>query len=392
MRNAEWPEAAAVRWVAFRTPHSALRIFPMSDPSPFVAMPKAFWTAVFFIFGAIVGSFLNVCIYRMPRNESLMFPGSHCPGCGYSIPWHQNIPLWSWLALGGRCANCEAPISARYVLVELFTALLFMATWLAFGPGAPWIAIVSSVLIAGLIAATFIDIEHYIIPDEITFGGMAVGFILSALVPGMHMVERSAEAMKSSAIGIGAGAGVIYLILRLGKLFFGRQQVGWEGEQRIVFGESALHLPAQEVPYEELFYRKSDAVRFHARTIELVDRCYWNVDVALRQDRLVIGEDKFEPESVLHLEATTAQVELPREAMGFGDVKFMAAIGAFLGAKAVVFCLMLSSVIGSIVGVTLIVLRRQEWSSKLPYGPYIALAAVVWVFVGGHVLEWLQGK
>jgi len=362
------------------------------DPSPFVALPKPFWAAVFFVFGAIVGSFLNVCIHRMPRGESLVFPGSHCPGCGYAIPWHQNIPLWSWLALGGRCANCQSPISARYMLVELLTAVLFAATWIAFGPAAPWIAVVSSVLIAGLIAATFIDFEHYIIPDEITFGGMAAGFILSAFVPGMHMLEHTAEAMKSSALGIGVGAGIIYAILRLGKLFFGRQHIGWQGDQRILFGESSLHLPAQEVPYEELFYRKSDAVRFRARTLEMVDRCYWNVDVALRQDRLHIGADTFDPETVLHLEATTGQVELPREAMGFGDVKFMAAIGAFLGPKAVIFCLMLSSVIGSIVGVTLILLRRQEWSSKLPYGPYIALAAVVWIFVGGHILEWLVRK
>jgi leader peptidase (prepilin peptidase)/N-methyltransferase len=360
-----------------------------TDPSPIEALPPAFWAAVFFVFGAIVGSFLNVCIHRMPRGESLWWPGSHCPACGAAIPWSQNIPLWSWVALGGQCANCRAPIAARYFLVELLTALLFMFTWLAFGPGAPWIAVGSCVLIAGLIVATFIDFEHYIIPDEITLGGMVAGFVLSLLIPGLQMEQTPAAALKSSAVGIGVGTGIIYAILRAGKLFFGRQRVALEGEQRIVFGESALHLPAQEVPYEELFYRTSDTVRFHGRTVELVDRCYLNADVALRQDQLVIGADTFDPEKVLHFEARTSNIELPREAMGFGDVKFMGAIGAFLGAKAVVFCLLVSSIVGSIVGVTLIALRKQEWSSKLPYGPFIALAAVVWVFAGGHILNWL---
>ncbi len=364
----------------------------MPDTNPFTALPMAFWAAVFFVFGSIVGSFLNVCIWRMPRGESLVFPGSHCPACNHAIPWHQNIPLWSWLSLGGRCANCSAQISARYFLVELLTAMLFMLSWLGFGPDAPWIAVVVCVLIAGLIVATFIDWEHYIIPDEITFGGMAVGLFLSWLVPGLHGVADAKAAMKSSALGIAVGAGVIYAVLRVGKIFFGRQQVELEGGGKIVFSETALHLPDAAVPYEEIFYRKSDTVRFHAQTIELVDRCYRDVDVALRQDRLIIGDDELDPETVPHMEAVTDGVELPREAMGFGDVKFMAAIGAFLGPKAVLFSLMLSSVIGSVVGVTLIALRRQEWSSKLPYGPYIALAALVWTFAGQHILNWLFGR
>ncbi|MBI3876350.1 MAG: prepilin peptidase [Verrucomicrobia bacterium] len=363
-----------------------------ADTNPFTALPMAFWAAVFFVFGAIVGSFLNVCIHRMPRGESIVSPPSHCPHCQYSIPWFLNLPLVTWLYLRGRCANCGATIASRYFLVELLTALLFTLSWLGFGPQAPWIAVVCCVFLAGLVVATFIDFEHYIIPDEITFGGMAVGFFLSGLVPGLHGVERATDAMKNSVMGIAAGAGVIYAVLRVGKVFFGRQQVELEGGGKIVFSETALHLPDQTVPYDEFLYRKTDTVRFHARTLELVDRCYWNVDVALRQDRLIIGNDELDPETVPHLEAMTDSVELPREAMGFGDVKFMAAIGAFLGAKAVLFCLMLSSILGSAVGVTLIALRRQEWSSKLPYGPYIAFAAFVWVFAGGHILNWLFGR
>ena len=130
----------------------------------------------------------------------------------------------------------------------------------------------------------------------------------------------------------------------------------------------------------------ADAVQ-QARTVELVDRCYKDVLVRLSPATLQIGDEKLDPEQVPHLEAVSTEIVLPREAMGLGDVKFMAAIGAFLGWPAVLFSLAISSVIGAAVGITLIVLRKQAWSSRLPYGPYIALAAVIWIF-GGYY--WLQ--
>ena len=210
-------------------------------------------------------------------------------------------------------------------------------------------------------------------------------------MPALHGVTKAAHALEQSALGIAAGAGLIYAILRVGKLLFGQQTIALGGEVKLVFGETGLHLPGEIILFEDVFYRRSDKVLFHARRLELVDRSYWDVDVTLRQDELRIGEDSFNPEEVPYLEALTDELVLPREAMGFGDVKFMAAIGAFLGAKAVVFSLMVSSIIGSIVGVTLIALRKHEWSSRLPYGPYIALAAMIWVFSGKHFLGWMFG-
>src|SRR5882724_12746692 len=133
-------------------------------------VPFHFWSLVFFWFGCIVGSFLNVCIYRMPRDLSVVTPPSHCPHCKYSIPFYLNIPLVTWLALKGRCKNCGAPISPRYFIVELLTGFTFLACWLAFGHQSPALASVYSIFLAGLIAATFIDFEHFIIPDEITIG------------------------------------------------------------------------------------------------------------------------------------------------------------------------------------------------------------------------------
>jgi leader peptidase (prepilin peptidase) / N-methyltransferase len=145
-------------------------------------------------------------------------------------------------------------------------------------------------------------------------------------------------------------------------------------------------LPDREMPYEDLFYRRSDTIEVEADQVELVDRCYKSVRVRLSAATLEIGEEKLNPEEVHVMEVVSDQVVFPREAMGLGDVKFMAAIGAFLGWKAVIFSLMVSSMIGSIVGVTLIALRRQAWSSRLPYGPYIALAAVIWVFYGRQLI------
>ena len=350
-------------------------------------VPFHFWSLCFFVFGCIVGSFLNVCIHRLPLGMSIVTPKSHCPHCKYSIPWYLNIPLVTWLVLRGRCKNCGAPISPRYFIVELLTGAAFLSCWLAFGNAShplqsmP-VAFVYAIFLAGLIVATFIDFEHFIIPDEITLGGMAVGFAASFFLPSLHDADTLNVGMWRSFIGAIVGAGAIYAILRMGKLLFGRQRVKLPVETKIIFTDTSVHLPDREIPYEELFYRESDVIVLHARTVELVDRGYKDVLVRLSPSALEIGEEKMNPDDVPCLEAVSTEIVLPREAMGLGDVKFMGAIGAFLGWQGVMFSLMLSSMIGAVVGVTLIAMRRREWSSRMPYGPYIALAAAIWIFGG----------
>ncbi len=368
-------------------------IEPIFDAKTWAGVPFHFWSVVFFVWGCMVGSFLNVCIHRMPLDLSIVSPPSHCPHCKYSIPWYLNVPLVTWLWLRGRCRNCAAPISIRYFLVELLTGCVFLAVWLGYGGQSVWLALVYCVFLAGLIVATFIDFEHYIIPDEITLGGAVVGFIISFALPVLHDQKGTAGSIKQSLLGIAVGAGIVYAILRLGKLMFGRQKLALEGETKIVFSETALVLPDKSIPYEEVFYRRSDVIRVHARTVEMVDRGYKDVVVAVSPEKLRVGDDEFDPEKVPHLEALGSELILPREAMGLGDVKFMAGIGAFLGWQAVVFSLMASSILGSIVGVTAIVLGRREWSSRLPYGPYIAMAAAIWVFGGKEWVDaWLTPR
>src|SRR6516164_2800376 len=123
------------------------------NPHYWAVVPFHFWSLVFFVFGSMVGSFLNVCIYRMPLGESVVSPPSHCPHCKYSIPWYLNIPLVTWVYLRGKCRNCGAPISARYFLVELLTAVVFLCCWLEFGRQSPALAVVYALFLAGLIVA-----------------------------------------------------------------------------------------------------------------------------------------------------------------------------------------------------------------------------------------------
>ena len=357
------------------------------DSHYWLAVPFHFWSSVFFVLGCIVGSFLNVCIYRLPLGQSIVSPPSHCPHCKYSIPWYLNVPLLTWLSLRGRCRNCGAHITVRYFIVELLTGLLFLGAWIAFGHRSPALAFVYCVLLAGLLACSVIDFEHFISPDELTLGGIAAGFLCSLAVPALQGQEVRAAGVAQSLLGIAVGGGVVYGILRAGKFLFGRQRIALAQDSKVVFTETDLCLPDREIPYEELFYRRSDMIALHARTLELADRCYRDVWIRLEPDRLRIGDEEFDPEAVPHMEAVSAEIVLPREAMGLGDVKFMAAVGAFLGWQAVVFSLTLSSIIGSIVGVTLICIRRREWSSRLPYGPYIALAAAVWIFWGPRLME-----
>ena len=120
------------------------------DPHNWSVVPFHFWSVVFFSFGCIVGSFLNVCIYRMPLDLSVVTPSSHCPHCKYAIPFYLNVPLLTWLSLRGKCKNCGAPISPRYFVVELLTGVAFLACWLVFGHASPWIAAVYCFFLAGL--------------------------------------------------------------------------------------------------------------------------------------------------------------------------------------------------------------------------------------------------
>ncbi len=165
---------------------------------------------VAFIFGSIAGSFLNVCIYRMPFGKSVVWPGSHCPRCEKRIPWYDNIPFVSYILLGGRCRFCKERISLKYLIIELLTAVMFVVLFKRYGLS--YDLFFYLVLLCSLIVATFVDIKHRIIHDEVSIGGAIIGFILSA-IRGLNLNPFffSFRPLVNSLLGILIGGGTIYL-------------------------------------------------------------------------------------------------------------------------------------------------------------------------------------
>ncbi len=187
-------------------------------------------TFIFFL-GACIGSFLNVCIVRLPKEESVVKPSSHCVACKKPIAWFDNIPLVSYIALGGKCRYCKAKFSVRYFFVELLTAFTFFAFYKFFG--LTWMTLAYWVMVSGFIVATFVDFEHRIIPDEVSVGGMCVGLILSFLIPQLQglTVEQgnwliNFKSLAFSVIGVLVGGGSIYLMGLAGDLIFKKESMG----------------------------------------------------------------------------------------------------------------------------------------------------------------------
>ncbi len=177
-----------------------------------------------FIFGAMIGSFLNVCIYRIPREESIVRPGSRCTSCKKPIPWYDNIPFFSYLFLRGRCRYCKSRISFRYFFVELISALSFVALFMNFGFGYKfWIF---SMVVFGLIVATFIDFDFQIIPDRISLGGLGLGVALSVIFPGLQGVNAWEAGLVNSLLGAIVGAGLMYVTGVLGTMAFKKESMG----------------------------------------------------------------------------------------------------------------------------------------------------------------------
>ena len=179
---------------------------------------------VVFLVGLAIGSFLNVCIWRLPRNQSLWRPGSHCPRCRRPVRWYDNVPVISFLLLGGRCRDCHQPIHWRYPLVELLMGtLLALVAWHV---GVGWHLLLYGTLIGGLIVSTFIDFDHQIIPDEITIPGVLIGVVASVLYPALHGDRLWSAALYHSALGCLVGGGSLYLMGLIGRAIFRRESMG----------------------------------------------------------------------------------------------------------------------------------------------------------------------
>jgi leader peptidase (prepilin peptidase)/N-methyltransferase len=352
-----------------------------------------FFAVAAFVLGASIGSFLNVCIYRMPRDLSVNEPRrSFCPACKYQIPWWHNLPLLSWLLLRGKCANCASPISFRYFGVELLTALLFLAVWLKVWPAAWVLALPYFVLVSLFVVATFIDFEHFIIPDEITWGGAAAGLLLSFAVPPLQGEQSHLMGGLWSLIGAVAGWGLLRLVVELGKLAFGKKKIVFEQAEPFRWErhdqDADFHVGPEKFLWSDFFARGNEQLLLHCTALEIDGEKLELGVLRFTLDWVHHGERKWALEKIEVISGEATELTFPREAMGLGDVKFMACIGAFLGWQAILFTVMSASMIGAVIGVLAILLRRREWSAKIPFGPYLALGALIWLFAGPQIVHW----
>ncbi|MEI6350140.1 MAG: prepilin peptidase [Verrucomicrobiota bacterium] len=362
-----------------------------------------------FITGAMIGSFLNVVVYRLPLGLSVNDPRrSFCPNCKKQIPFYRNLPLISWLQLQGKCAECGKAIAFRYFGVELLTATLFLLIYLQCDQLGAWSMILPLwVFVSLLVSATFIDFDHFIIPDEITLGGTATGLLASLAVPSLMGADSPWIGLLWSAIGAASGYGLLWGVVEAGKLAFGKRKLTFDppAEFRWVRQEDDADFTVGEdrMRWSEVFSRESDQLVMEVQETrvdeqsldELAGEPAAQPQKASTQqtlkffyNRLVLPAREIPLESLASIAGKVRTLVIPREAMGFGDVKFIACIGAFLGWKAVLFTIIAASVFGSLVGVTMILIGRREASGRIPFGPYLALGALLWIFTGPALVHW----
>ncbi len=352
-----------------------------------------FLIAVGFLFGALIGSFLNVCIYRIPRGVSIANPvRSYCPICKHSIRWTENIPILSWFFLKGRCAHCHERICPRYLVVETLTAMLFAAAAYL----VPFPTLLSVwIFLSILVVATFVDLEFMIIPDSVSKSGIAAGLVLSLLTPDLHKTSSPLFAIGSSLAGAVIGATILYLIGELGKLAFGRYKLILSTPTQFSFevlpaDDRRIVIDGEPFLWNEHFFRKSDRVLVRAQEAEINGASYQNADLTFFHDRLVTGRGTISLDEISHLVGRTVYAEFPREAMGLGDVKLIAAIGTFVGWEGILFTIVAASCIGAAYGLAAIALGKRERSSKIPFGPYLAMGATIWLFWGNTLDSFYQ--
>ncbi len=307
-------------------------------------MLNDYWFSIFaFIFGAFVGSFLNVCIYRIPRGESIVFPRSRCPRCGEKVRFYDNIPFLSYLVLRGRCRTCQASIALQYPLVELLTAILSFLLLRRFGLSLDYVGYFG--FVAALIIVSGIDLVHRIVPDRISLPGIVAGLAFSFGASRMTPVD--------SLIGIISGAGSL-LAVTLGYAGIVRLREMIRGTKHEEEVEKALKgLSLEELKQEAALYA---------------------IDVENLRGRKALVK---------------AIGEAKKEGMGGGDMKLLAMIGAFLGGwRPILFVILLASFLGCAVGVPLMVMKGRDSKYAIPFGPFLGAGAIVYLLYGGEIIGW----
>jgi leader peptidase (prepilin peptidase)/N-methyltransferase len=274
--------------------------------------------------------------------------------------------------------------------VELVTAFLFLAIWQRF----PWpVAAAYWIFVSFLIIGTFIDFEHFIIPDRVTIGGTIAGVACSLVVPALMRTDSRVAAGVRAALAAALGYVILWIVLEAGKIAFGRKRIEFDVPTQFTWtkrddDDAHFIVGTEESLWSEYFAREKDRLLLRCDEVRIDDREYGSVTLAFRYDRLNADGHTLMLDDVTHISGVTRELVIPREAMGRGDLKFLAAIGAFLGWRAVLFSLFVGSLLGSVIGLVTLVVGKPVWSAKLPFGPYLAFGALSWMFFGEIVLRW----
>ena len=371
-----------------------------------------FLAIISFIIGASIGSFLNVVIYRLPRGISVNKPRrSFCPSCNYKIPFYLNIPIISWLILLGKCRNCSSKVSIRYLLVELITGVLFLSCWLIYALPLSgqfqvtyYLVLPGWLLISLLVSASLIDYEHQIIPDALNIIGLISGLIFAIMFPlipvqimGVDSFFNSDEITwyESVLISLLSGAFgflLIYSVVFLGKIAFGIKILSKNksNEWSIVEGEEnpVLLFDDQEINFEDLFFVGTEKLVFECQKFDLNGNEIITDRVSVFYDRIDYNNESIEISDWVSVGGKSVKITYHREAMGLGDVKYMAMIGVFIGWKGILFTLFTASIIGTVVSLPGKILKSDNALNRIPFGPFLSLGAIIWLFYGPQLLDW----
>lgn len=379
-----------------------------------------FATLVVAVFGLCVGSFLNVVVWRLPQGMSLSHPSSHCPKCNHAIRAWENIPVLSWLLLRARCSQCGLPISVRYPLVEMANGILWIALWwrlwtsgLPLTHGPVWFFLASL-----LLAVALIDLDHFRIPDKLTFTGLLVALAAALVFPETYAVGASGAhtvfsqwladglgqmtrqprllALARLVVGAAFGYGLLWLARSLCRRLWGRvtTRSATPAELRLVDG--MLQLPGQSpADLAQLLPFPKDRI-----TVEIVSGRlrrkegkgeHWQAGtVVIGPQAIRLGDEELAGEEIAELKVQAKAWTVPREVLGLGDVKLLGMLGAFLGPDAVLFIATLGPLLGLLVGGGWLLLSRRR-GTAVPFGPFLAAAAFLWLLAGPEMLAAYSG-
>ena len=243
-----------------------------------------------------------------------------------------------------------------------------------------------------LIVGTFIDFEHFIIPDRVTIGGIIAGIVCSVTVPALMETDSRVAAGVRALLAAALGYVILLIVLEAGKIAFGRKLIQFDAPAPFTWtkrGDDAdFVVGAEGSLWSDHFAREKDRLLLKCDEAKIDNHKYGNVTLDFRYDRVTVDGSTLMLDDVVQISGVARELVIPREAMGRGDLKFLAAIGAFLGWRAVLFSLFAGSLLGSVIGLITLVAGKRVWSAKLPFGPYLAFGALTWIFFGEIFLRW----